>query len=359
MLVIVAVYAKSISLVSSLAIIGAVIGCGVFLLLIACMGFIGAVKHHQICLFFYMVILFLLFLIQFSLAIALLAMTKNNQEDLIKAGWDQVSTETKNDAMKSFECCDLMSWKPSDDLTCPASLECCKGEHSMAKCCGGTDKDVECSCDPCFNTLTKMSDQACKITGAVGLVISFSEIIGVWLSLRFRNQKDPRADPNAFLWEQFPVNLLTSYNWCLQVPESHHCFTSSSINIYAAIDPSRCNLCGDDQATKIYPCLWWICWSCYSSSKLVSCLVTPHSERFHWCFLPHTEALDSCISHIGILCLMFSVVWLTSGLSSLAWAFPKTNQGIVSLNVPEFYFCFVLYAIILQREILRDKVIDW
>lgn len=74
----------------------------------------------------YMVILFLLFLIQFSLAIALLAMTKNNQEDLIKAGWDQVSTETKNDAMKSFECCDLMSWKPSDDLTCPVSLSFAK-----------------------------------------------------------------------------------------------------------------------------------------------------------------------------------------------------------------------------------------
>ena len=52
MLTAIAIYAKSISLISSLAIIGAVIGCGVFLLLIACMGFIGAVKHHQICLFF-------------------------------------------------------------------------------------------------------------------------------------------------------------------------------------------------------------------------------------------------------------------------------------------------------------------
>lgn len=48
----VAAYAKVISLVRSFHIIGAVIACGVFLLLIACMGFLGAVKHHQICLFF-------------------------------------------------------------------------------------------------------------------------------------------------------------------------------------------------------------------------------------------------------------------------------------------------------------------
>uniref|UniRef100_A0A673HKP1 Tetraspanin 31 n=1 Tax=Sinocyclocheilus rhinocerous TaxID=307959 RepID=A0A673HKP1_9TELE len=27
----------------------------------------------------------------------------------------------------------------------------------------------------------------------------FSQILGVWLAMRFRNQKDPRANPSAFL----------------------------------------------------------------------------------------------------------------------------------------------------------------
>uniref|UniRef100_A0A8B9KE81 Uncharacterized protein n=1 Tax=Astyanax mexicanus TaxID=7994 RepID=A0A8B9KE81_ASTMX len=27
----------------------------------------------------------------------------------------------------------------------------------------------------------------------------FSEILGVWLAMRYRNQKDPRANPSAFL----------------------------------------------------------------------------------------------------------------------------------------------------------------
>ena len=70
----------------------------------------------------YMVILFLLFLIQFSLAIALLAMTKENQQQLIVAGWGTVSDKTRNDAMKNFECCDLHDWHPNDNITCPVGL---------------------------------------------------------------------------------------------------------------------------------------------------------------------------------------------------------------------------------------------
>ena len=69
-----------------------------------------------------MVILFLLFLIQFSLAIALLAMTKENQQQLIVAGWGTVSDKTRNDAMKNFECCDLHDWHPNDNITCPVGL---------------------------------------------------------------------------------------------------------------------------------------------------------------------------------------------------------------------------------------------
>uniref|UniRef100_A0A8U7NVS8 Tetraspanin 31 n=1 Tax=Corvus moneduloides TaxID=1196302 RepID=A0A8U7NVS8_CORMO len=43
------------------------------------------------------------------------------------------------------------------------------------------------------------SDQALKILGGVGLFFSFTEVLGVWLALRFRNQRDPRANPRAFL----------------------------------------------------------------------------------------------------------------------------------------------------------------
>ncbi|KAL6086343.1 hypothetical protein STEG23_000141 [Scotinomys teguina] len=48
----VAAWGKGLGLVSSIHIIGGVIAVGVFLLLIAVAGLVGAVNHHQVLLFF-------------------------------------------------------------------------------------------------------------------------------------------------------------------------------------------------------------------------------------------------------------------------------------------------------------------
>ncbi|XP_067929581.1 tetraspanin-13-like [Watersipora subatra] len=197
----VAVYVKAVSLVSSYTIIGTAIGCGVFLLFLACMGFIGAVKHHQICLFFYMVILFLLFLVQFSLAIALLAVSTEGQKTLIERGWNSSSAKTKIDVMTVGSCCGLTHWQDAPQ-SCPSTLECCQGDiDSRYECCGGQSNNMisGCRCETCFDDLKEYLNIGYKVTGAIGLFISITEIIGVWLAARFRNQKDPTADPNAFL----------------------------------------------------------------------------------------------------------------------------------------------------------------
>ena len=48
----VAVYAKASAIITSLPILGGVVACGVFLLLVAILGVVGAVRHSQIILFF-------------------------------------------------------------------------------------------------------------------------------------------------------------------------------------------------------------------------------------------------------------------------------------------------------------------
>lgn len=48
----VAVYAKASAKITSLPILGGVIACGVFLLLVAVLGVVGAVRHSQVILFF-------------------------------------------------------------------------------------------------------------------------------------------------------------------------------------------------------------------------------------------------------------------------------------------------------------------
>jgi len=48
----VAAYGKATAIIATVSVLGGIIACGVFLLLIAIVGLIGAIKHHQVVLFF-------------------------------------------------------------------------------------------------------------------------------------------------------------------------------------------------------------------------------------------------------------------------------------------------------------------
>lgn len=51
-LISVAVYGRAASLVTNLPIVGGILACGIILILISVLGLVGAVKHHQVVLFF-------------------------------------------------------------------------------------------------------------------------------------------------------------------------------------------------------------------------------------------------------------------------------------------------------------------
>lgn len=181
----VAAWGKGLGLVSSIHIIGGVIAVGVFLLLIAVAGLVGAVNHHQVLLFFYMIILGLVFIFQFGISCSCLAINRSKQTDVINASWWVMSNSTRHELERSFDCCGLFNRTapyPQDDTSCGAM---CKTRSSACQMCG--------------EKFLKHSDKALKILGGVGLFFSFTEILGVWLAMRFRNQKDPRANPSAFL----------------------------------------------------------------------------------------------------------------------------------------------------------------
>ena len=63
---------------------GGIAACGAFLLLISIVGLIGAVRHHQVMLFFYMIILFGIFIVQFSVACACLAVGTEKELEYAK-----------------------------------------------------------------------------------------------------------------------------------------------------------------------------------------------------------------------------------------------------------------------------------
>ncbi|KAG8139058.1 hypothetical protein E2320_001832 [Naja naja] len=107
-------------LISSFRVVGVAVAVGIFLFLIALVGLIGAIKHHQVLLFF----------VSFDL-----------KSKLLEVGWHNTNN-ARQDIQRNLNCCGFHN--VSDDISCSA-------------------------------------------------------ILGVWLTYRYRNQKDPRANPSAFL----------------------------------------------------------------------------------------------------------------------------------------------------------------
>ncbi|XP_073432878.1 tetraspanin-31 [Dendrobates tinctorius] len=183
----VAAWGKEFGIVSSLHIIGGVIAIGFFLLLIAIIGFIGAVSHHQVMLFIYMVVLILIFIFQLVVSCSCLAMNRSLQERFLNETWSSMGNVTRREMEKNLNCCgwlnttEKLSQFNNDLSVCIAE---CKSKNT---------------CDTCGNKMLNHAGEALKILGGVGLFFSFTEILGVWLAFRYRNQKDPRANPSAFL----------------------------------------------------------------------------------------------------------------------------------------------------------------
>ncbi|XP_060591994.1 tetraspanin-13-like isoform X2 [Ruditapes philippinarum] len=202
----VAAYSRLAAIVVSLGLIGGIIACGVFLFFISLVGMIGAVKHHQVLLFFYMIILFLLFLLQFSLGCACLAVNRDQEISLVRNGWKAADMTFKDTIQNKLICCGFedVNLNKTDPLGHPScdAVSCCIGNVD-SPCCNAeinsnvTDK--KCPCATCLEKFKPRIHDAFSITGGIGLFFSFTEIIGVWVTIRYRNQKDPRANPSSFL----------------------------------------------------------------------------------------------------------------------------------------------------------------
>ncbi|XP_023718324.1 tetraspanin-13 isoform X1 [Cryptotermes secundus] len=182
----VAVYGRASALVTNLPIIGGILACGVFLILISILGLIGAIKHHQVLLFFYMLILFLLFLVQFSVACACLAFNAEQQHQLAEQGWNNVASDTRQKVQKTFDCCGFGEEHRNESILTSTSIPQDKCE---AACC--SDGKGGCLCSTCMGKLQSTINYAFKLCGGIGLFFSFTEVVAAAIAYRYRNQFDP------------------------------------------------------------------------------------------------------------------------------------------------------------------------
>lgn len=127
-----------------------------------------------------MAIMFVLFVVQFSVAATCLSFTEDEEHELGRSGWLMASNTTIARTEKLFACCGYDM--PSN--TC--AFDCCF-------------KSAECVCNTCDQAITSAIDYGLSLCGSVGMFCSFIQLMAVWLTVRFRNQRDPRSDPSAFL----------------------------------------------------------------------------------------------------------------------------------------------------------------
>jgi len=201
----VAVHSKVSGIVTDLPIIGGITASGVFLLFISVVGLIGATKHHQVLLFFYMVILFLIFIIQFSCSCAALAASDKDQMHIIHNGWDaalNAAPKLVSKAEENFDCCGLGI---ADDFTTYSTpTEDDKNwtkEHNVTYKAGSNCfNHTADTCKTCFLSIDGKVTHGFKLAGGLGLFFSFPELFGAIVACRYRNMMDPfAASATAFV----------------------------------------------------------------------------------------------------------------------------------------------------------------
>jgi len=168
----VAAAAKNADYIRSVSTVGGIVACGVFLLFIAIVGLYGTVKHHQILLFVYMVVLFSIFVIQFSVACACLAASTEDELNLTERAWNKSPLDEIQNVEEKLNCCGF-------------------NKVNVTECLADCVSESENACLACKVVMTEKIDYAFNSAGGVGLFFAFTEIIGAVLAYRFRNLQDP------------------------------------------------------------------------------------------------------------------------------------------------------------------------
>jgi tetraspanin-13/31 len=207
----VAVHSKAQGYITSLPIVGGITASGVFLLFIAVVGLVGAMKHHQVMLFFYMVVLFFIFIIQFSCSCAALTMADNEHDQGVIFGKAWTLTNKTDMSLietveKKLDCCGsgIIDNSANDTATQEEqkfliSRKLFDDKDEYPDCFMAPNATVlPTNCHTCFAHVQPKMTKAFRGAGGLGLFFSFPEFVGMWLAARFRNQKDPRLNPSAF-----------------------------------------------------------------------------------------------------------------------------------------------------------------
>lgn len=184
----VAAWAKAGSFVSSLSILGGVIATGVFMLLLGGFGLFGGWKDLRPLLLLYMVLLGILFIVQFSVSVAALAIGNTQQYSIVKSAWCSMSDQSKSDIQVDGGCVGF------DNLGDPAFINPAAANYCLrpGSICPATCIEQNWACfnppsnsstlPPCQTCYSKLADPIAlnlRRGGGISLAFAFTELFGI------------------------------------------------------------------------------------------------------------------------------------------------------------------------------------
>jgi len=171
----VATYGKSAAVIQSLPVLGGIVASGVFLLFVAVLGLVATLKHHQIMLFIYIVVLSGIFIIQFSVACAAIGIDKDQEMKVIEKAWTSADNATILNAETLLSCCGFK--KDTQTAEECNKIDACKTQP------GSTTP-----CPPCFKIIQDNVDSAFSASGGLGLFFALTLIVAIGITIKLRKE---------------------------------------------------------------------------------------------------------------------------------------------------------------------------
>ena len=203
-LIAVASHAKHANIAESLPVVGGIIACGVFLLFVAFLGLLATFKQSQALMFYFMIILGVIFILQFFISIACLGVTVEKEKTLVVNAWKILGDDAEIHTLEqTLECCgindddirrDPKEWtKEKDEYTtenpwinfCMKNVTGCKPPPSTTTT---LVKPLDYGCPKCLDALEPNIDKAFNSTGGVGLFFAFVELVAILAAFVYRRQ---------------------------------------------------------------------------------------------------------------------------------------------------------------------------
>ena len=214
-LIFVGYQAMKANIAETLPVVGGIIACGAFLLFVAFLGLGSTFTKNQVLLSSYVIILGVIFTLQFFISTACLGVTKDREVRLVELAWNSNDPSDEIHITEiSYKCCGLdeddprrnaSEWKQgiNGSYICPEpetnktnwcnEINYCMEPSNGIGCHQPTPlsknvTNIDYGCPTCLEAIENEIDKAFHTTGIVGLVFSYFELFGIIVAFVFGNQ---------------------------------------------------------------------------------------------------------------------------------------------------------------------------